>query len=251
MLYFSVAFCKLRSAKNTLHVLQGYRITWSRGDFTRSDSSSPPQNPAVLSLAPLFPFNVISIDRLCCGWCASCPGSGEEWWSPRLLSLLGRCGCVPAARQLFWGQITAYEGLLSHTALFMVRIISDDVSNRGVCTHTQSLLPPSAALTHQRDRHVAVVKCVMKIKGVRRWKPMQFQSRALFWGESSLVSQNAAHMEPVTVPAASKGILPSLPETKWRKQTKCHRDPGSFSPLFAIWCLRFIKKEKAQVWQGD
>lgn len=37
---------------------------------------------------------------------------------------------------------------------------------------------------------------------------MKFQSRALFWGKSSLVSQNAAHMEPVTVPAASD--CPSL-----------------------------------------
>lgn len=141
---------------------------------------------------------------------------------------------MPAARWLFWGHIMAYEGLLSHTALFMVRVISDDVSNRGVCTHTQSLFPPSAVLTYRRGRYVVVVKCVVKIKGIRRWKPMKFQSRALFWGKSSLVSQNAAHMEPVTVPAASKGISLSLPETQWRKQAKCHRDPGSFSPLFAI-----------------
>jgi len=81
---------------------------------------------------------------------------------------------------------------------------------------------------------MAVIKHVIKIKGNRRWKHMNFQSRTSFWVESSLVPQNAAPMQPATTPAASKAMSPSLPETKQRKQMERHRDPGFSSRLFAV-----------------
>lgn len=149
--------------------------------------------------------------------------------------------CTPAVSGANHGS----EGLLSHAVLFMVKISSDYVSSRDVCLHAQSRSPPSPGLTHRRGRRVAAIKHIMKIKGNGRWKPIKFQSRALLWVGGSLVPQNAAHVQPATTPAASKGMSPFLPEIRRRTQIKCHRDPGSFSPLFAIWWLRCIREEKA------
>lgn len=108
MLYFSVTFCKLRFAKNTLHVLQGYRITWSRGDFTWSDSSSPPQNPAVLSLC------------------------SHLMWSPLIISAMADVHCVPRGgrhdgAQGCWASWGGVDVCLLHDSCF-----------RGKSWHTRS-----------------------------------------------------------------------------------------------------------------